>query len=242
MENVTINNGRMKLTNESTKTKTADSNDKTIVTLNTANVTRSAIAELDGDAAIKDTTIQGIVEANGDLTAVETTIEGGILVLKGNLTTNNLTVGSTIVAWGNNNYGDRVSIASDGDDSTSFRITDDHTLKFYGDYNLEAKDANITSVYQSDRINAAAAVDVVASNGIGIGGMNFKGTPTEDEYKFLVYFGPSGSTVKLTLGAKYDDTSSFDVFSDGSFTTDHSNLPTAIGSVYGNGTDDMKYG
>lgn len=243
MENVIINNGRMKLTNTLTKTgESADGIKKTVITLDTAKVTNSAITELDGDAAIKDTTIQGIVEANGDLTAVNTTIEGGILVLKGNLVTNNLSVGSTIVAWGNNNYGDRVSIASDGDDSTSFRITDDHTLKFYGDYNLETKDTNISgaTVYQSDRINATSANNVESGDGMRIGGMNFKGTPTEDEYKFLVYSGPDTTDIKLELGADYGATTVFKAYADGSFTTTTDGL-TEIGDVYGNNANDIKY-
>ena len=213
MENVTINNGNMELTNTGT-----DNEGK--ITLKSATVGDKSMTTLKGESEIKDTTIRGVVVANGNLRAENTVIQGGVLVLQGRLITNNLEAGSTIASWGNSNYGDKVTVGDNvaAAPNSSFKITDQHTLKFYSDFNVNNK--NTDGTYESDTINAENANNVQAGGGIAVAGMNFNALPTENEYKFSIYSG-SPSNMPITIGGKYGNSNDevFDVYVGGKFQT-----------------------
>lgn len=185
---------------------TIQNNDETsdgTVKLAGATVDRGAYTKINGDAEITNTVVEGIMEV-GSLVAKGVSLQGGALIVRGRVETQNMNVASTIISWGNNNYADVVSISDQGGDGT-FEIRDQHTLKFFSDYNVEEKDKDDETLYQSDRINALSATDVRAGGGIEIAGMNIKGTPTEEVYKFMVYSGTAAiGDMPISIGATYN--------------------------------------
>lgn len=196
MENVKFNNGAYELNGQDGQTQ-----------LNEVSVGAGAIVKAtDSYANLNGCTIEGVLDSKLDINSVNTTINGGVLVAR-SLTTQNSNTGSTFVSWGNDNYKDVFTITRVGQNQGAFRIQDDHSLKFFADFSVEDKDtAAGDDIYQSDRINAGEADVVDTGKGIWVAGMNIKGTPTEDVYKFMVYTGIAGAqTMPINLGADYGD-------------------------------------
>ena len=227
MENVTINNGNMELKNTGTE------NDGKI-TLKSASIGGNALTTLTGEAEIKDTTIRGVVVANGNLRAENTILHGGVLAIQGNLVTNNFEAGSTVAVWGNENYGDKVTVGDAGGAGV-FEITEEHTLKIFSDYSVTEKNADGT--YKADTINAQNASHVKKGGGIAIAGMNFNEMPTGNEYRYKVYSG-TPADMPITIGGTYGTEEVFDLFVGGKFTATSggTDIDKAVGGI-GEATD-----
>lgn len=197
MKDVEFNNGIYKLNGQDGQTQ-----------LDEVSVGAGAIVQTTADnTELNGCNIEGVLETTGDINSVNTTINGGVLVAR-SVTTQNSSVGSTFVSWGNDNYHDVFTINRVGGTQGTFRIQDDHSLKFFADFNVEDKDSTYDDIYQSDRINAEEAGVVTSGKGIMVAGMNIKGTPTEDVYKFMVYTGPTAANTQampINLGADYGD-------------------------------------
>ncbi len=226
MENVTINNGIMELNN-------AGSEDGGKITLKSANIESTAMTTLNDESNIKDTVIRGVLVAKGDMTVENTTLEGGVLVLdNATLTTDNMTAGSTIASWGNGNYRDVVNIGANvGAGAGYFRITQQHTLKLFSDYNVTTGEA--------DYINVANSVaNIQTAGGIAVAGMNFNEMPTNDQYVFKIYDG-AGHTdnMPVTIGGSYNGGDPvFDVYVNGTFNPTNTN---PINGINAGGIDNV---
>ena len=205
MENVTINNGAMELSN-------GGKEDGGKITLKKANIESTAMTILNDESNIKGTVIKGVLVAKRDMTIENTTLEGGVLVLDhASLTTDNLTAGSTIASWGNSNWNDAVRVGGSAGDG-HFQITQNHTLKLFSDYNV--------TTGESDYINVVNPVaNIQAAGGIAVAGMNFNELPTNDKYVFKIYDG-AGQTdnMPVTIGGSYNGGETvFDVYVNGTF-------------------------
>ena len=210
MENVTINNGNINLKN--------DTNDNDgAISLKSVNIERASMTTMDDESTIENTFIRGVLVANENMTVKNTTLQGGVLALQNGATlnTNTLEAGSTIASWGNGNYKDVVRIGT-GEELLGagvIKITDGHTLKFFGDYNINEQTA--------DKINASTALaNIQTGGGIEVGGMNFNSNPTANEYIFNIFDG-SGNNVSMpiSVGGTYAGYSDkvFDVYVGGAF-------------------------
>ena len=229
MENVTINNGNINLKNNT------GTNDGKIL-LKSANIERASMTTMDDESNIEDTTIRGVLVANENMTVKNTTLRGGVLVLQNGATlnTNTLEAGSTIASWGNGSYKDVVNIGTG--DGGYIKITDGHTLKFFGDYNIQDKTA--------DKISASTELsDIQTSGGIEVGGMNFNADPTGNEYVFNIFDGTSNNvSMPISIGGTYAGYSDkvFDVYVGGLFTATNGTTEgdPAITNI---GNSDVKY-
>ena len=223
LENVTVNNGYIKMSNS----------DGGTIALKSSNVTRDAMVELNGTSEIKDVTIKGLVVSKGDLTAKNLTLNGGIFAVEGSITTENLTAGSTIALWGNDKIDRSVSVGGSGSGAT-FEITDNHTLKLFSDFQF--------SDSTTDQINVLDNTVVHAGNGVEIAGMNFIDTPTADEYLFQVLTGTGMQNVPVSIGGGYGDTTVFDVYLGGKITaTGAEKTDSSGGSAITTGDSKMTY-
>ena len=225
MENVTINNGIMELNNGG-----SEAGGK--ITLKSANIENTAMTTLNDESEIKDTVIRGVLVAKGDMTVENTTLEGGVLVLdNATLTTDNMTAGSTIASWGNDNWNDVVRIGGAGGAGGHFQINQHHTLKLFSDYNV--------TTGASDYINVVNPVaNIQTAGGIAVAGMNFNDIPTNDTYTFKIYDG-AGHTdnMPVTIGGSYNGGDPvFDVYVNGTFNPTNTNPINGINAA---GIDDV---
>ncbi|MDR1391440.1 MAG: autotransporter outer membrane beta-barrel domain-containing protein [Holosporales bacterium] len=186
LENVILNNGHIVL-----------SSGISTVSLKSSTIAENSMTTIEGSSRIEDVTINGIAVATGDMEARNVKIDGGVFALQGgSLKTENLEVGSTIAIWGNDKI-ESVSVDNVENASSSFHIIDNHTLKFYADFNPETGTA--------DQVNTSAKTEINSGNGIQIGGMNFLSFPTANEYRFTVLTGAASSEIPVMIGASYNN-------------------------------------
>lgn len=197
IENVTINNGYMHLTN-------TGSEDEGKLTFKNSTLDRGSFVEIAGKSEIENVTVKGVAVASGDMTAKNLKLQGGVLAVEGSVKTDNAEVGSTVVLWGNDNIDRNFEIGR------NLTITDNHTLKLY----IDVDPAN----RQTDSLITNNTTIIHSGNGVEIGGINLINPPSQD-MTFNVLTGSAANQIPVMIGATYNGVTTFSVYQGGHFQT-----------------------
>lgn len=190
IQNITINNGYMRLTNDGKE-------DGGKITFKSSTLEKNSFVEIAGESDVEDVTVRGVAVADGTMRTKNLTLQGGVLAVQGSIEAENAELGSTIALWGNNAI-DRTLTIGTPVQGGNLTINDGHTLKLFIDANPRTGGTDGVAVQQNTVIHAG--------NGVQIGGINFINNDLSsitDSQTFNVITGGTASNIPVEIGALY---------------------------------------
>lgn len=191
IQNITINNGYMRLTNDG-----EENGGK--LTLTSSTLERDSFVEIAGESEVEDVTLRGVAVADGNMKTKGLTLQGGVLAVQGSIEAENAELGSTIALWGNNAINRNLTIGSDTTPGT-LRIRDNHTLKLFIDADPGAG--------TTDGVKVQRGTVIHSGNGISIGGIKFINSGlssiTDSQTFQVITDGSTAINVPVEIGAIY---------------------------------------
>ncbi len=227
IQNITINNGYMRLTNDGKE-------DGGKLTLTSSTLERNSFVEIAGESEVEGVTVKGVAVADGKMKAKSLTLQGGVLAVQGSIETENAELGSTIALWGNNRIDRNLTIGNETTPGT-LRITDNHTLKLFIDANPRTG--------ETDGVRVQHGTVIHSGNGVQIGGINFINnnlSSIADSRTFQVINGGTATNIPVEIGAIYtgETRATFVAYqSAGRFTT----LPSGVTGDTADPNSDVRY-
>lgn len=190
IDNITINNGYMRLTNEGDE-------EGGKLTLASSTLERNSFVEIAGESEVEGVTVKGVAVADGKMKAKSLTLQGGVLAVQGSIETENAELGSTIALWGNDHIDRNLTIGNETTPGT-LRITDNHTLKLFIDADPRTG--------ETDDVRVQRGTVIHSGNGVQIGGINFINNNLSsivDSQTFQVISGGTATNIPVEIGAIY---------------------------------------